>query len=232
MASWLVAPNKLEMPHTETQVVNLQGALLDAPGNLRGLGVGKSLDLPQIIVCGDPSPGKGSVLATISGFPFPVSDGLCTRFPTQLALRQKESSFQASIRPGPTRTADEKAKLERFRVDYVDLAAVESVYEQAKLAIGIDDNSSFTDDTLCLELGELHLLNLTLVHPPGFFHSSGIGQTVADADFVQKMVLAYIKQPWTVVLRRRVRRGPNWPTRSSLGTPARPIRTGSARSDY
>ncbi len=45
-------------------------------------------DLPQIIVCGDQSSGKSSVLEAISGISFPTKDNLCTRFAIELILRR------------------------------------------------------------------------------------------------------------------------------------------------
>lgn len=39
------------------------------------------LELPQICVIGDQSAGKSSLLASISGIPFPEGTGMCTRCP-------------------------------------------------------------------------------------------------------------------------------------------------------
>jgi hypothetical protein len=64
-----------------------QKALLDTIDNLRMLGIGEFVDLPQIIVVGDQSSGKSSVLEAISRVRFPAKGGLCTRFATELVLR-------------------------------------------------------------------------------------------------------------------------------------------------
>ena len=55
-------------------------ALLDTIDGLRELQVGEILNLPQIIVVGDQSSGKSSVLEAISGVSFPVNANLCTRY--------------------------------------------------------------------------------------------------------------------------------------------------------
>ena len=62
--------------------------LLDSVDCLRSQGISHYISLPQIIVCGDQSSGKSSVLEAISGVSFPIKGNLCTRFPTELVLRK------------------------------------------------------------------------------------------------------------------------------------------------
>ena len=63
------------------------------------------ISLPQIIVCGDQSSGKSSVLEAISGVGFPVKSNLCTRFPTELVLRKHlHVGVRVSIVPHQTRS--------------------------------------------------------------------------------------------------------------------------------
>lgn len=51
--------------------------LLDIVDNLRTQGLSDFAALPQLIVCGDQSSGKSSVLAALSDLPFPRKDNLC-----------------------------------------------------------------------------------------------------------------------------------------------------------
>ena len=68
---------------------------------LRELGVGSDVGLPQLVVVGDQSSGKSSVLEAIMDFPFPRNSGLCTRFATNIILRRSHiSSVSISINPG------------------------------------------------------------------------------------------------------------------------------------
>nr|AFR57472.1 putative dynamin-related GTPase domain protein [Epichloe inebrians] len=74
--------------------------LLNAIDSLRSQGISHYISLPQIIVCGDQSSGKSSVLEAISGVAFPVKSNLCTRFPTELILRKtKDIAVKVSIVP-------------------------------------------------------------------------------------------------------------------------------------
>lgn len=57
---------------------------LERIAKLRSCGIGEHVDLPQLIVCGDQSAGKSSVLEGITGLPFPRKDRLCTRFATEI----------------------------------------------------------------------------------------------------------------------------------------------------
>jgi Flp pilus assembly CpaF family ATPase len=75
--------------------------LLDIIDSLRSQGVSHYVDLPEIIVCGDQSAGKSSVLEAISGMQFPTKDGVCTRFATELVLRRgRVVKIMVSITPG------------------------------------------------------------------------------------------------------------------------------------
>jgi hypothetical protein len=73
-------------------VVSLQSKdheeLLNIIDKLRSQGISRYIDLPQLIVCGDQSSGKSSVLEAVSGLRFPTKDNLCTRFATELILRR------------------------------------------------------------------------------------------------------------------------------------------------
>lgn len=78
--------------------------LFDAIDNLRACGVGQDLDIPQVnhpmmslvsatnssqlVIVGKQSAGKSSLLQSLTDVPFPVGDGLCTRFATRIISRR------------------------------------------------------------------------------------------------------------------------------------------------
>lgn len=82
--------------------------LLDSIDFLRSQGISHYVSLPQIIVCGDQSSGKSSVLEAISGVPFPTKSNLCTRFPIELVLRKTSHiGVSVSIVPHESRSESE-----------------------------------------------------------------------------------------------------------------------------
>ncbi|KAJ9503156.1 hypothetical protein H2202_001310 [Exophiala xenobiotica] len=68
--------------------------LLQTLSRLQSIDTKHELDLPQLVVCGEQSVGKSSVLEAISSIPFPRKAGKCTRFVTQINLRPSRSDGQ------------------------------------------------------------------------------------------------------------------------------------------
>jgi hypothetical protein len=77
--------------------------LLDKLDRLFACNIGNYIDLPQLVVVGDQSSGKSSVLEGLTRLAFPRDSGLCTRFATQIIFRRSKYSerrIMASIIPG------------------------------------------------------------------------------------------------------------------------------------
>lgn len=72
-------------------------AMLSKIDALFACNVGHHIDLPQIVVVGDQSSGKSSVLEGLTRLPFPRDSGLCTRFATQITFRRSESGSAKTI---------------------------------------------------------------------------------------------------------------------------------------
>lgn len=74
---------------TTTSLQSLQSAdqrkVMDIVDKLRRTGLSGVVELPQLIVCGDQSSGKSSVLEAITEIPFPRKENLCTRFATEVS---------------------------------------------------------------------------------------------------------------------------------------------------
>ncbi|KAK7959186.1 uncharacterized protein PG986_004040 [Apiospora aurea] len=175
--------------------------LLDVIDTLRSQGLSRFVDLPQIIVCGDQSSGKSSVLEAISGMSFPTKDTLCTRFATELILRRNSSvGIHVSIHPGPDRSPKEKQHLEAFTYTHDDLDIGEAI-EQAKEAMGLDGGDAvFSADVLRVEVSGPTQPHLTIVDLPGLFLAGNKDQSEADAKLVESLVLSYMKKPRSIIL--------------------------------
>ncbi|MCI42466.1 dynamin-related protein 4C-like, partial [Trifolium medium] len=62
--------------------------VLDALENLRRLNIAKEgIQLPTIVVVGDQSSGKSSVLESLAGISLPRGQGICTRVPLVMRLQ-------------------------------------------------------------------------------------------------------------------------------------------------
>ncbi|KAF3062110.1 Interferon-induced GTP-binding protein Mx [Daldinia childiae] len=173
-----------------------QKALLDAIDDLRKHGIDRFVDLPQIIVVGDQSSGKSSVLEAISRVRFPVKDGLCTRFATELVLRT-DSQTKVDVRVLPysifnksTPPFDEKS----FSKD--DLPRI---VEEAKKKI-LENDASFSEDVLRIEIRSPDVPHLTLVDLPGFYHSEDENQSAAGRKIVDRLVERYMARKNSIIL--------------------------------
>ena len=201
-----------EMNGIQDMIDPRQVALFDAIDQLSGLKITGDIEVPQLIVVGDQSSGKSSVLEAIARFRFPVNDQLCTRFPTKLILRRsawEQTDF--SISPGASRTEEERERLQQFKGsmsnpdefgDWIKkAAAVLGVpYAQDMESPNIDDLRKFTDDILVVEKYGPDLPLVNLVDLPGLFQAESNEQDEASKKTVIKMVEEHIKSKRSLVL--------------------------------
>jgi GTP-binding protein EngB required for normal cell division len=176
--------------------------LLDIIDKLRSKGISRYVDLPEIIVCGEQSAGKSSILEAISGMSFPTKDNLCTRFATELVLRRDTTpAVSVSINPGPERSADERDRLSRFQFELgITNPNLGSIVERAKEAMGLNDTKVFSTDALRVELCGPTQPHLTIVDLPGLFRAGNSDQSMDDAATVRKMVHSYMGRPRSIIL--------------------------------
>jgi len=178
--------------------------ILDVIDSLRSQGISQYIDLPQIIVCGDQSSGKSSVLEAISGLKFPTKDALCTRFAIEVVLRRSMSSndkgIKISIIPGNDRSELERRSLSGFSWDLCDMD-VANVVEAARRHMGImDDQKTFSNDILRIEMSSQEQPHLTLVDLPGLFMAGNKIQSMEDSRVVENLVVSYMKQSRSIIL--------------------------------
>ncbi|KAK1756313.1 hypothetical protein QBC47DRAFT_460164 [Echria macrotheca] len=182
--------------------------LLDIIDSLRSQGVSHYVDLPEIIVCGDQSAGKSSVLEAISHMPFPTKDGLCTCFATELVLRRSpDVTTKVSITPGESRFGESKEKLQSWKPKAsIETDGLGAVTEEAKhvmadpSAAATSPAAEFFDDILRIELTGPEQSHLTMVDLPGLFRTGGKGQSGAGVGIVRGMVERYMARPRSIIL--------------------------------
>lgn len=176
--------------------------LLDSVDLLRSQGIDNYVSLPQIIVCGDQSSGKSSVLEAISGVSFPVKSNLCTRFPTELILRKaKKIDVSISIVPHPSHSESESLSLSAFHEKLDSFDALPELIEKAKAAMAISTfGRAFSKDLLRIELSGPERPHLTIVDLPGLIHSETKQQSASDIELVQDVVKSYMREPRSIIL--------------------------------
>ncbi|KAL2861905.1 hypothetical protein BJX68DRAFT_260704 [Aspergillus pseudodeflectus] len=107
-----------ELKQTETR------RLFNAMDSLRRLNLGTDeIPIPLLVVVGDQSSGKSSVLESIARISLPVGDDVCTRFPIEVVLRRSNRRpISMRIIPGQYQRHDETAvaQMNSFSQDILD----------------------------------------------------------------------------------------------------------------
>jgi hypothetical protein len=179
--------------------------LLDVVDSLRAQGLNDHVDLPQLIVCGDQSSGKSSVLAAISGVPFPKRDNLCTRFATEVILRRNDDiesvQISASITTGGFKPSGYQAMTSSFHHDLESMDELPEILEKAAIAMGVGTTgSAFSSNILRLEVRGPSMPQLTIVDLPGLIHSENKYQSGEDIELVAELVGHYMAQERSIIL--------------------------------
>jgi GTPase SAR1 family protein len=197
MESTTVTETTLQTIHHPSDV-----QLLDDIDKLRSHGISHLVSLPQLVVCGDQSSGKSSVLEAISGIPFPTKDNLCTRFATEVVLRRTSTpQVSVTITPGPGRDTNEAQKLQQFNMTLTNLEVFGEVLENAKMAMGVTDGGiAFTDDVLRIDISGPDRPHITIVDLPGLIHSHNKFQSTQDIEIVRSLVQGYMKSSRSIIL--------------------------------
>lgn len=93
----------------------VDSSLLEKIDGLFACNVGDYVDLPQLVVVGQQSSGKSSVLEGLTGLPFPRDSGLCTRFATQITFRRcNELRIAASIVPAKDSSTEHQDRMREW----------------------------------------------------------------------------------------------------------------------
>ncbi|KAG8208714.1 Interferon-induced GTP-binding protein Mx [Trichophyton interdigitale] len=186
-----------------------QRDLMNLVDRLRRAGLSSVLQLPQIVVCGDQSSGKSSVLEAITEIPFPRKENLCTRFATEimsklqlcpLLVRDVESAIHCKINPDTGRTEEQNLELRKFSKSIHDFTELPSIIDDATNVMGLSDGIAFSRDVLSVEICGPDLPQLTLVDLPGLIHSANKSQSDEDVELIKSLVESYISQKRTIIL--------------------------------
>ncbi|KAL7786875.1 P-loop containing nucleoside triphosphate hydrolase protein [Trichoderma afarasin] len=162
-----------------------------------------NVKLPQIVVVGDQSAGKSSVLEALSGTPFPRDAGACTRFATEIRLRRaKETNLKVSIIPDKNRPYNEQARLLQFGGDVgIDTPFDAMMREATELIAPRSIPGRFAArDILVVEKMGPEMPMLSLVDLPGLVRVANRDQSEADIQTIEMLSDRYMKSSRTIIL--------------------------------
>ncbi|KAN0082006.1 P-loop containing nucleoside triphosphate hydrolase protein [Elaphomyces granulatus] len=186
--------------------------LLRKIDDLREKNIGQHIPLPQLVVVGDQSSGKSSLLESLTKIPFPRDLELCTRYATQITSRRdSESRVNVSIIPGPNASVEHSKYLNAFHPEGLTTEGFRLQFPgilkevNARMGIRMDpsskDGNVFSEDVLKIEICGSSEDYLTVIDVPGIFRNPMEGVTTKrDIELVQNMVKEYIKDSRTIIL--------------------------------
>ena len=177
--------------------------LLNVIDELRELGLEEvGIELPQIVVVGNQSSGKSSVLEAISNFAFPTNDVRCTQFPTEIRMRKSMTfSNKVSIQPHKNSTSEEVKRLRDWSKVDISLDDLPKYMQEAAQVMAIDSNkSNFSRHVLKIDREGPECINLTLIDLPGLIQVTESVQTEGDKLLVEGMVKSYMSNHQAIIL--------------------------------
>lgn len=162
--------------------------------DLRILKLDVELNMPQICVMGDQSSGKSSVLESLSGIPFPRGTGLVTRCPIRMVMK-KGKAWSAVV----STSLDPQEKIPAKDVAELSSTMERLTHELCSNAAS-DGNSSFSTESIVIELSSPDACDLTVVDLPGIIRTVTSGQSTASIQQVNKMIKSYLQDQRTIIL--------------------------------
>ncbi|KAK4891983.1 hypothetical protein LTR27_009510 [Elasticomyces elasticus] len=180
--------------------------LMNVVDNLRHVGLSSELQLPMLVVSGDQSSGKSSVLEAITEIPFPRKENMCTRFATEITLRRHPiTSISVKIIPDIQRPAADKKISERFNRTIEDFTELPDLIEEATDMMGLRSTDggpvpAFSRDVLSIEIAGPDRQPLTLVDLPGLIQTATEEASDQDKAVVRALINDYIKDQRTIII--------------------------------
>lgn len=180
---------------------------LNQIARIRANGVGDHISLPQLVVCGDQSAGKSSVLEGITGIPFPRQDGVCTKFATEIILHHdlERTRITATVIPHKSRGKAQRDQFQEYCRVLKDFSELPDVIRDAGALMqlrgqGVKDGPAFAEDVLRIEVVGRTGLHLTVVDLPGLIAVANEEQTEEDVQLVSRLVDTYLESSRTIIL--------------------------------
>ena len=171
---------------------------IDLVDSLRSSGVDQDVSLPSVVVIGDQSTGKSSVLEAISGVQLPRGTGIVTRCALELRLKKLKGKdaygqWKGRLRylvPGEdTQVRDLKSPDE-----------VEVAVREAQDALAGEGKGVSEDGKIELEVSSPNVPDLTLIDLPGITRVAAPGQPPDIGEQIKRLIKKHIVKGETIIL--------------------------------
>ncbi|RXN19640.1 interferon-induced GTP-binding Mx3-like protein [Labeo rohita] len=190
---------------------------IDLIDTLRTVGIHKDLSLPTIVVIGDQSSGKSSVLEALSGVALPRGSGIVTRCPLELRLKKKTGvnwkavltynkktdesvNFAGPIKP--SKLASVKAAQSTHnekKIEFTDPSLVEKHVATAQNELA-GKGVGICDELITLEIMSPDVCDLTLIDLPGIARVPVKGQPEDIGKQIKRLIMTFIGKHETINL--------------------------------
>ena len=168
-------------------------ALFDVIDDLGQLGLSETIPIPRIVVVGDQSAGKSSVLQTIANIELPQGTGTVTRCPLVLRMQKTKPKDQIN---GTMITISWPGRSPKLIDDVRNIA--EEVREATKALTGNED-TAFSEEEIQLTIKGPDCPDLTLVDLPGIVRHVRDGQDRNVKERVRSMIRTQIERKESII---------------------------------
>ncbi|KAH7259113.1 P-loop containing nucleoside triphosphate hydrolase protein [Fusarium redolens] len=188
--------------------------LFDAINRLQAWGSHKYLDIPQLVVVGEQSSGKSSLLRTLTDISFPVMAGIGTRFPIRVVSRRTAQGTGERFRIHLERAPQDVKGLQRANAteenyslegDTLTMDAFKTALEDlSENYIGIRkgkglETKNFVPDIVTVDLSGPNRSLFNILDLPGLIFSD-FGVNEPELLGTQELAKQYISRPENTII--------------------------------
>ncbi|KAF4095133.1 hypothetical protein G5714_024211 [Onychostoma macrolepis] len=159
---------------------------IDLIDTLRSAGIHKDLALPTIVVIGDQSSGKSSVLEALSGVALPRGSGIVTRCPLELRLKKVPDVYWKAV-----------LSYRDKRTEFVDSSLVQNRVETAQNELA-GKGVGICDELITLEVMSPDVCDLTMIDLPGIARVPVKEQPDDIGNQIKQLIMKFIEKQETI----------------------------------
>ncbi|KAG0277185.1 hypothetical protein BGZ95_006347 [Linnemannia exigua] len=164
---------------------------IDKINRIRTYGLNKMITIPQIAILGDQSSGKSSVLEAITKLSFPRNIETCTRFATQVSLRQDDTPQMFAYIDGEAAFNDKYGTQDTSWDVHAAVTAANEI---------LCADTEISEKVLEITISGPTLSPLTVIDLPGYINTTIDGQDKTIVKTIRTINTRYIKDSRTIIL--------------------------------